>query len=182
MQATQQAAESAAATTEAAAAAAKISQDATALLAAARNAAFAEASRGRLGQGLSLLFEAIDQEPSSHELLSDVAALLLAAGDLVQAASYAQRALALAPRHGPSLYTLAFASSGMGERVLATELLQQLLEGEPLLSLISEAPDLLPLVQTELTRLQTLAAQESLLAQTPLRPLTAAAARGQASA
>jgi tetratricopeptide (TPR) repeat protein len=123
------------------------------LLAAARNAAFAEASQGRVGQGLALLADALEQEPMSHDLMSDIAALLLSAGELDHAAAYAERALEIAPAHGASLYTLGFALAGLGESARASLVLEALCQGEPLQSLQQEAPDLLPLVRTELDRL-----------------------------
>jgi len=133
--------------------------EATILLAQARNAAYAEAAQGRLGQGLTLLHEALQHEPMSHDLMSDMAALLLAAGELEHAAAYAQRALEVIPAHGPSLYTLGFALAGLSETAHAIEALTRVTEGEALASLLQEAPDLLPLVQIELHRLQVLAGQ-----------------------
>ncbi|MEJ5999969.1 hypothetical protein [Paucibacter soli] len=124
------------------------------LLTQARNAAFAEAAQGRVGLGLSMLSQALEHEPLSHDLLSDMAALLLSAGELAHAATHAYRALELTPEHGPSLYTLGFAMSGLGEYAAAKEALQSLMQGPALASLMHEAPDLLPLVQIELQRLQ----------------------------
>lgn len=135
-----------------------ISDDAMLLLAQARNAAFAEAADGRLGRGLSLLRDALTHEPMSHEVLSDMAALLLSAGELGDAAGYAHRAIQLQPHHGASLYTLGFALSGLSEHEAARDVLQQLLSGPAHESLMQEAPDLLPLVQTELRRLMVLMA------------------------
>lgn len=126
------------------------------LLTQARNAAFAEAAEGRVGRGLSLLSQALEHEPLSHDLLSDMAALLLSAGELAHAATHAYRALELAPDHGASLYTLGFAMSGLGETAAAIEALQTLVQGSALASLMHEAPDLLPLVQIELQRLQAI--------------------------
>jgi tetratricopeptide (TPR) repeat protein len=125
------------------------------LLAQARNAAFAEVRQGRLGLGLGLLQDALEQEPMSHEVLSDMAALLLVAGELAHAAAFAQRALQVQPEHGASLYTLGFALAGLGETAQATTLLAGLLQDGPAhQSLQREAPDLLPLVRAELARLQ----------------------------
>ncbi|WP_269633791.1 hypothetical protein [Pelomonas sp. BJYL3] len=131
------------------------------LLAQARNAAFAEASRGRVGQGLALLAGALEQEPLSHELLSDMAALLLSAGELVHAARYAREALVITPHHGASLYTLGFALAGLGEEAAALEVLTQLLTGQGLISLEREAPELVGLVRVELARLQARANEAS---------------------
>lgn len=131
------------------------------LLAQARNAAYAEAAQGRLGQGLTLLHEALQHEPMSHDLMSDMAALLLAAGEFEHAAAYAQRALEVTPFHGPSLYTLGFALVGLSETGRAAEALTRVTQGEALSSLLAEAPDLLPLVQIELVRLQALVGQGS---------------------
>lgn len=127
--------------------------EATMLLAQARNAAYAEAAQGRLGQGLTLLHEALQHEPLSHDLMSDMAALLLSAGELKHAVTYAERALTVRPTHGPSLYTLGFALAGLGEIARAVEVLRRLSDGPALESLLAEAPDLLPLVQIELNRL-----------------------------
>jgi len=132
----------------------EISEEAAMLLAAARNAAFAEASQGRLGHGLDLLQAALQHEPQSHDLLSDMAALLLSAGELALAAAHARSALEISPHHGPSLYSLAFSLSGLGELSEARELLRRLTQGEALDSLVAEAPELLVLVQTELERLE----------------------------
>jgi len=132
------------------------SSEALMLLTQARNAAFAEAAEGRVGRGLSLLSQALAHEPLSHELLSDMAALLLSAGELAHAATHAYRALELTPDHGASLYTLGFAMSGLGEYAAAIEALQTLVQGPALANLMQEAPDLLPLVQIELQRLQAL--------------------------
>lgn len=123
------------------------------LLARARNAAFSEAARGNLGAGLGLLHDALQDEPMSHELLSDMAALLLAAGKLEHAAGYAERALQASPLHGPSLYTLGFALSGCGERDRAIGVLSELKQGGGRDSLQAEAPELLPVAMTELARL-----------------------------
>ncbi|HLO92993.1 MAG TPA: hypothetical protein VK195_01645 [Burkholderiaceae bacterium] len=125
------------------------------LLAQARNAAFAEASHGRVGQGLAVLAGALEQEPLSHELLSDMAALLLSAGELALAAQYASEALVITPHHGASLYTLGFALAGLGEEADALQVLTQLLAGQGLLSLEREAPELIGLVRAELARLQS---------------------------
>lgn len=133
--------------------------EATRLLAAARNAAFAEAAQGRVGQGLTLLHDALQHEPMSHDLMSDMAALLLSAGEFGHASAYAQRALEIRPEHGASLYTLGFALSGLGEVALARQTLERLSGGEALASLEAEAPDLLPLVRVELQRLQMLPVQ-----------------------
>ncbi|NCT81791.1 MAG: hypothetical protein GXC94_01480 [Comamonadaceae bacterium] len=123
------------------------------LLARARNAAFAEASRGNLGGGLGLLHDALQDEPASHDLLSDMAALLLAAGQLEHAVTHAERALQLCTLHGPSLYTLAFALSGLGRVDHAIGVLTELQSGAGRASLQAEAPELLPVAMTELARL-----------------------------
>ncbi|WP_310387175.1 hypothetical protein [Roseateles sp.] len=133
-----------------------ISAEAAWLLAQARNAAYAEAAHGRVGQGLMVLMDALEQEPMAHDLLSDMAALLLSAGELKHAESYARQALAISPEHGASLYTLAFAQGGQGSALQALQTLRQLLQGDALLSLMSEAPDLYPVAQTELARLEAL--------------------------
>ncbi len=133
-----------------------ISEEAAYLLARARNMAFAEAAEGRIGNGLSLLQEALETEPMAHDLLSDMAALLLSAGELTHAEAYARKALAIAPEHGASLYTLAFAQSGQKAPEQARETLRHLLQGEALRSLMHEAPDLLPVAMTELARLDSL--------------------------
>ncbi len=138
--------------------AAEISQDAAALLHAARNAAYAEASQGRLGHGLQLLMDALHHEPLNHDLLSDMAALLLSAGELEHSIEFAQHALGVRPQHGASLYSLGFALAGLGRHEEAIAALSQLGQGEALQSLMAEAPDLQPLVQIELQRLQALVA------------------------
>ena len=124
------------------------------LLARARNAAFAEASKGNLGGGLGVLCDALQEAPSSHDLLSDMAALLLAAGRLELAAAYAQRALRLRTQHGPSLYTLAFALSGQGQVDHAIGVLTELQSGAGRESLQAEAPELVPVAMIELERLR----------------------------
>lgn len=124
------------------------------LLARARNAAFAEASRGNLGGGLGVLYDALQGEPMSHDLLSDMAALLLAAGKLEHAAGYAQRALQARSLHGPSLYTLAFALSGLGQLDRAIGVLTELQSGAGRESLQAEAPELIPVAMIELERLR----------------------------
>jgi len=128
--------------------------DPAALLARARNAAFAEASRGNLGGGLGVLYDALQTEPMSHDLLSDMAALLLAAGKLEHAAAYAERALQACTLHGPSLYTLAFALSGQGKVDLAIGVLTELQKGAGRDSLQAEAPELVPVAMIELERLR----------------------------
>jgi len=136
------------------AAAAAMPEDALMLLARARNAAFAEAARGNLGQGLGILKDALQEEPMSHELLADMGALLLVAGRHDQAASYAERALKIRPDHGPSLYTLGFALSGRGQKKQAIEVLSTLKSGPAADSLHAEAPELMPVAMTELQRLR----------------------------
>ncbi len=131
------------------------SYEALLLLAKARNDAYAEVARGDVGSGLSLLNDALMQVPSSHDLLSDMAALLLAAGEHQHAVIYASRALAITPTHGPSLYTLAFALAGQGHRERAVQALKELAAAGPARdNLLQEAPDLVPLVDMELERLQ----------------------------
>jgi len=130
--------------------------EAMALLAAARNAAYAEAARGRLGHGVSVLLRALNTQPASFDLKSDMAALLLSAGELAHAASYARGALDVQPHHGPSLYALGFALSGLGEAVEAQTTLRRLLRGKARASLLAEAPELMPVVKAELSRLQRL--------------------------
>lgn len=137
---------------------AEISMEAKALLAEARNAAFAEAAHGRLGRGLRMLHDALEQQPMSHDLLSDLAALSLAAGELAQAQSYAQQALRIDPDHGPSLYALGFALSGQGELKRAREVLIRLGEGAAQDSLLAEAAELRPVVRVELARIEGLLA------------------------
>lgn len=127
-----------------------------ALLARARNAAYAEAAQGRVGHGLGVLLDALESEPMSHDLLSDMAALLLSAGKLDHAAAYAEQALQVFPLHGPSLYALGFALSGKGEIDRAVGVLTELTTGRARDSLLAEAPELLSVAQTELTRLQSL--------------------------
>jgi tetratricopeptide (TPR) repeat protein len=148
---------------------AQISSEAAALLHAARNAAFAETSQGRVENGLQLLMDALRHEPQSHDLLSDMAALLLAAGALENAVEFARIALGVSPEHGPSLYSLGFALAGLGEHQEAYDTLCRIgQDGEALRSLMAEAPDLLPLVKTELQRLQLkLAEQQAAAAQQP---------------
>lgn len=124
------------------------------LLARARNAAFAEAAKGNLGGGLGMLYEALQDEPMSHDLLSDMAALLLAAGKLEHAGAYADRALQACPLHGPSLYTLAFSLSGRGEVDRAIGVLTELQQGAGRDSLQAEAPELVPVAMIELERLR----------------------------
>ncbi|MBB5205913.1 tetratricopeptide (TPR) repeat protein [Inhella inkyongensis] len=130
--------------------------EAMALLAAARNAAYAEAARGRLGHGVSVLLRALNTQPTSFDLQSDMAALLLSAGELAHAVSYARGALKTQGHHGPSLYTLGFALSGLGEADEAAQVLRRLLRGKARASLMAEAPELLPLVKAELTRMSRL--------------------------
>jgi Flp pilus assembly protein TadD len=124
------------------------------LLARARNAAFAEAAKGNLGGGLGVLHDALQDEPMSHDLLSDMAALLLAAGKLEHAGAYADRALQASPLHGPSLYTLAFSLSGRGEIDRAIGVLTELQSGAGRDSLQAEAPELVSVAMVELERLQ----------------------------
>lgn len=124
------------------------------LLARARNQAFAEASKGNLGGGLGVLYDALQGEPMSHDLLSDMAALLLAAGKLEHAAGYAERALRIQTLHGPSLYTLAFALSGQGKIDHAIGVLTELQSGAGRDSLQAEAPELVPVAMIELERLR----------------------------
>jgi tetratricopeptide (TPR) repeat protein len=124
------------------------------LLARARNTAFAEASKGNLGGGLGVLYDALQGEPMSHDLLSDMAALLLAAGKLEYAAGYAERALQAQSLHGPSLYTLAFALSGQGQVDRAIGVLTELQSGVGRDSLQAEAPELVPVAMIELERLR----------------------------
>lgn len=131
--------------------------EAMALLAAARNAAYAEAARGRLGHGVHMLLRALNTQPMSFDLQADMAALLLSAGEYAHAASYARAALNVHPLHGPSLYTLGFALSGLGEAAEAQTLLRRLCRGKARQSLVEEAPELMPLVRTELSRLNRLA-------------------------
>jgi Flp pilus assembly protein TadD len=133
--------------------------EAMALLAAARNAAYAEAARGQLGRSVSLLLRALNTQPMSFELQSDMAAMLLSAGEYAHAARYARDALQMQPNHGPSWYALGFALSGLGEAVEASAALRKLLRGKAKQSLMAEAPDLLPLVKTELARIQRLTRQ-----------------------
>lgn len=129
------------------------SNDPKMLLARARNAAFAEATKGNLGGGLGLLYDALQDEPMSHDLLADMAALLLAAGKLDHAAAYAERALQITPLHGPSLYTLAFSLSGRGEVDRAIGVLTELQNGPGRDSLQAEAPELVSVAMIELQRL-----------------------------
>ena len=124
------------------------------LLARARNTAFAEASKGNLGGGLGVLYDALQDEPMSHDLLSDMAALLLAAGKLEHAAAYAEKALRIHTQHGPSLYTLAFALSGQGHVDRAIGVLTELQSGTGRDSLQAEAPELVPVAMIELERLR----------------------------
>ncbi|MCZ8234526.1 MAG: tetratricopeptide repeat protein [Inhella sp.] len=133
--------------------------EAMALLAAARSSAYAEAARGELGRSVSLLLRALNTQPMSFELQSDMAAMLLSAGEYAHAARYARDALQLQPHHGPSWYALGFALSGLGEAVEASSALRKLLRGKAKQSLMAEAPDLLPLVKTELARIQRLTRQ-----------------------
>ncbi|UXH79798.1 tetratricopeptide repeat protein [Roseateles amylovorans] len=130
------------------------SRESQLLLAQARNVAYAQAAQGQIGDGVSLLCDALVIDPSSVELLSDVGALLLSAGQLTDAALYSHRAIELSPHHAPSLYTLGFALSGLGEIKSAIEVLTTLSQGEALASLTRDTPDLVPLVFTELHRLQ----------------------------
>ena len=130
------------------------SNDPKLLLARARNAAFAEAAKGNLGHGLGMLYDALQDEPMSHDLLSDMAALLLSAGKLEHAAAYADRALQIHSLHGPSLYTLAFALSGSGETDRAIGVLNELQRGAGRDSLQAEAPELVPVAMIELERLR----------------------------
>jgi Flp pilus assembly protein TadD len=130
------------------------SGEARLLLAQARNAAYAQAAQGRIGDGVALLCNALEMAPMSVDLLSDVGALLLASGQLREAALYAHRAVELSPQHAPSLYTLGFALSGLGEITAASEVLTILGEGEALEMLRRDSPELLPIVDTELLRLR----------------------------
>ena len=133
-----------------------LSPEAALLLHEARNTAFAEASQGRLVRGMGVLAEALSLEPMSHELLSDMAALLLASGELEAAAAYARRALVLLPAHGASLYTLAFAQSGQGELLASRNTLRQLMLPPAIDSLLADGADLLSLVRIESARLEAL--------------------------
>lgn len=130
--------------------------EAMALLSAARNAAYADAARGELGRSVTLLLRALATQPMSYELQSDMGAMLLAAGEYAHAASYARSALNTLPHHGPSLYTLGFALSGLGEAAEAQAALRRLSRGKARASLMAEAPNLVPLVRTELARIQRL--------------------------
>ena len=137
-----------------------LSVEAALLLHDARNAAFSEVAHGRMGQGLQLLGQALELKPMNHELLCDMAALLLSAGDLVGASDFAQQALTVRPKHGVSLYTLGFALSGQGEIKHAHAVLSDLMQDEVALdSLLQDAPGLLPVIRAELARMQRLARQ-----------------------
>ncbi|MDH0865132.1 tetratricopeptide repeat protein [Mitsuaria sp. GD03876] len=130
------------------------SSEARLLLAQARNAAYAQAAQGRIGDGVALLCNALEMAPMSVDLLSDVGALLLASGQLREAALYAHRAVELSPQHAPSLYTLGFALSGLGEIKAAIEVLTILNEGQALEMLRRDSPELMAIVDTELLRLR----------------------------
>ena len=117
-------------------------------------ALYAQAAQGRIGDGVALLCNALEMAPMSVELLSDVGALLLAAGQLREAALYAHRAVELSPQHAPSLYTLGFALSGLGEVKAAIEVLSILNEGQALDMLRRDSPELMAIVDSELLRLQ----------------------------
>ncbi|RQO56413.1 hypothetical protein DBR47_18025 [Paucibacter sp. KBW04] len=133
-----------------------LSAEGALLLAEARNRAFAEVARGHLDLGLSVLHEALSHEPMAHDLLSDMAALLLSAGKLAEAQAAAERALLLQPAHGASLYTLAFALSGQGQVLRGKEALELLLQGPALSNLMDEAPELAEIARIELARLDAL--------------------------
>ena len=133
-----------------------LSREAAALLHEARNAAFAEAAQGRMVRGMGLLQDALSQEPMALDLLSDMAALLLVSGDLAAAATYATQALHIEPTHGASLYALAFARVGQGELVAGRDTLRRLMQRDALDSLVTDGADLLPLVKSELARLEAL--------------------------
>ncbi|MCH7345833.1 hypothetical protein LZ017_20875 [Pelomonas sp. CA6] len=132
----------------------QLSPEAKALLASARQAAFEQAAQGRLGDGLHLLCDALTLDPQCHEVMADISALLLAAGELQMAADYAMRALQARPAHGPSLYTLGFARAGLGDVSGAVAALLRLMQPDARASLRAEAPELEPLAQAELARLQ----------------------------
>lgn len=136
-----------------------LSAEGALLLAEARNRAFAEVARGHLDMGLNVLHEALSHEPLAHDLLSDMAALLLSAGKLSEAQSAAERALTLQPLHGASLYTLAFALSGQGQVLRGKEALELLLKGPALANLMEEAPELAEIARVELARLDVLAGE-----------------------
>lgn len=130
------------------------SSEAKLLLAQARNAAYAQAAQGHIGDGVALLCNALEMAPMSVELLSDVGALLLAGGQLREAAIYAHRAVELEPQHAPSLYTLGFALSGLGEIKSAIEVLTALSQGDALETLRRDSPELMVIVESELLRLR----------------------------
>lgn len=129
------------------------SREARLLLAQARNAAYAQAAEGDFDAGARMLRHALEIEPMSVELLSDIGALLLAGGQLREAALYAHQAVELSAQHAPSLYTLGFALSGLGEIKAAVEVLTSLSQGDALDMLQRDTPKLVAIVEQELRRL-----------------------------
>lgn len=122
-----------------------------------RNQAIAAAGRGRFEEARALLQRAIAQDGAPKlEVMSDIAAVELRAGDLVRSIELARHVISKAPEHDEAHFTLAMSLSAIGSYAEAIELLEVLIQGERGVRFSAALPELAALVAAEVVRLTAL--------------------------
>ena len=130
-----------------------------------RTRAMTAAGQGRFDEARSLLEAGLAQDDAPKlELMSDIAAVALRAGGLVEAIAIARHVVGKLPDHDEALFTLAMSLAAIGSRGEAVELLDALNHGERGARFHATRPGLAALAATEAARLH------------PLRPAAPAAA------
>jgi len=131
--------------------------DHTSAVALARTQAMHAAAQGRLDDARQLLESALEQGGTPDlEILSDMAAIALRAGDLVQAIAIARHVVAQTPANDAARFTLAMGLAAIGSNVEALSLLESLNHGSAGERFHQATPELAALAATEAARLRSI--------------------------
>lgn len=142
-------------------------------IALVRGQAYRASAEGRYDDARALLEATLSADaPPNCDVLADLAAIAFQQGELVRAIDLARKVVAMNPEMDTNVFSLALSLSSIGSHVEAISLFELLSTGERGERFKKEAPDLVAMAQTELTRLRALAANN------PLKPAVASASAG----
>jgi predicted O-methyltransferase YrrM len=115
------------------------------------------AGQGRRDEALALLQSALSRDAvADAEVLGDMAAIELRAGNLVEAIAIARHVIAAAPQHDAARLTLALSLTAIGSNIEALMLLDELNEGVHSERFRQALPELATLATAEGARLRSL--------------------------
>lgn len=135
-----------------------------------RGQAYRASAEGRYDEARALLESTLAGDAAPDvDVLADLAAIAFQQGELVRAIDLARKVVAINPQLDTNVFSLALSLSSIGSHAEAISLFELLTTGERGERFKQEAPDLVTMAKSELTRLRALEAGN------PLKPAPLAA-------